>query len=267
MQKSLVDLHVTLVADGQPPEVVQPGQRTLHYPSMPSQPLTALYPTSRDTRCDASLSQVVSAPSVVVPFVSVQLHWSTSSAPSSSTQPLRLFDRLDGIYNLDKHLAVMHVSSRTHYREWNSLSVDHKMALRARFSFIRRIRAGACAPFLAGTLAESTEARVQSILPASPSLSSKSWCNFSHTPASCQSRRRRQQVMPLPQPISGGNISHGSPVLSTKMMPVRAARLGTRGRPPFGFDGSGGKSGSTTSQSSSLTIGFAIPDSTKSGRF
>jgi hypothetical protein len=267
MQESLVNLHLTLVANSQPPEVVQPRQRALHYPAIPSQLLTTLYPSPGDTRCDPSPSQVVSAPSEVVPFVGVQFHRPPSSASSTSAQPTWLLGRLDGVHHFDKHLAVMNVGTGAHYRERDSLSVNHKMALRARFSFIRRIRAGSSAPFLAGTLAESTEARVQSILPASPSLSSKSWCNLSHTPASCQSRSRRQQVIPLPQPISGGNISQGRPVLSTKIMPVRAARLGTRGRPPFGFDGSGGSSGSTTSHSSSLTIGFAIPDSTGFGRF
>src|SRR5205085_12296053 len=133
-------------------------------------------------------------------------------------QSLWFLDRLDGSHNLDEHLTVMDIGSGTDYRERDPLSVDHKMALRSRFTSIRRRRPGCLAPFLAGTLAESTEARVQSILPASPSLSSNSWCNLSQTPASCQSRRRRQQVMPLPQPISGGNISQGRPVLSTKMI-------------------------------------------------
>jgi hypothetical protein len=68
----------------------------------------------------------------------------------------------------------------------------------------------------------------------------------------------RQQVIPLPQPISGGKYCQGKPVLSTKMIPVRAARLGIRGRPPFDLSGSGGSSGSTTSHSSSLTIGLAM---------
>jgi hypothetical protein len=39
----------------------------------------------------------------------------------------------------------------------------------------------------------------------------------------------------LPQPISWGSISQGMPLLRTKRMPVRAARSGTGGRPPFGL--------------------------------
>jgi hypothetical protein len=96
----------------------------------------------------------------------------------------------------------MNISSSTDYRERNSLGVDHNMALRSRFAFIRRRWAGTFSPFLAATLAESTAARDQSILPASPNLSSSTWWRRSHTPAACQSLRRRQQVIPLPQPLT-----------------------------------------------------------------
>jgi hypothetical protein len=117
------------------------------------------------------------------------------------------------------------------------------MALAARFAAIRRIRPGLRAPLLAGAKALSTLARRQSILSASPKRSKTDWCKRAQTPACCQSRKRRQQVTPLPQPISWGNISQGMPLLSTKRIPVKAARSGTRGRPPFGLGGSGGNSG------------------------
>lgn len=76
------------------------------------------------------------------------------------------------------------------------------------------------------------------------------------TPAACQSRSRRQQVTPDPQPISCGSSSHASPALRTKMIPVKQARSGTRGRPPFGFGGSGGSRGATSAQRSSVTNGL-----------
>jgi hypothetical protein len=50
---------------------------------------------------------------------------------------------------------------------------------------------------------------------------------LSHTPVACQSRSRRQQVMPDPQPISCGRYSQGMPVRSTKRIPVKAWRSGT----------------------------------------
>jgi hypothetical protein len=65
--------------------------------------------------------------------------------------------------------------------------------------------------------------------------------------------------MPLPQPISWGNISQGMPVCSTNNIPDSAARLPTlRGLPPLGLGGSWGSNGSITAHSSSLTRGFAI---------
>jgi hypothetical protein len=79
------------------------------------------------------------------------------------------------------------------------------------------------------------------------------------TPASFQSRSRRQQVMPLPQPISCGSISQGMPLLRTKSMPVRAARSGTGGRPPFGLRRRFGSSGAIRAHNLSPTNAAATP--------
>jgi hypothetical protein len=68
----------------------------------------------------------------------------------------------------------------------------------------------------------------------------------------------RQQVIPDPQPSSFGNICHGIPLRSTKTMPVRHARSGTRGRPPFGRGGEGGRSGSMRFHSASGNSTSAI---------
>jgi hypothetical protein len=113
-------------------------------------------------------------------------------------------------------------------------------------------------PLYAGMEAESKEARSQSICSAPPRRSSRTERRRSHTPASCHFWRRRQQVTPLAQPIYWGSISQGMPLFSTKMMPLRAARSSRRGLPPLGLGGSSGNSGSTISQSSSLTNSLAI---------
>jgi hypothetical protein len=145
------------------------------------------------------------------------------------------------------------VCGRERYRERHASSVRNKVAFRTQFAAIRRVLADLFAPLLAGTLAESKDALSQSMRSAFPRRSSSTRCSSSHTPASCQSRRRRQQVLPLPQPSSLGSISQGMPLLRTKMMPAKAARSSTRGRPPLGFGGSGGSRGSMTSHSSSVT--------------
>jgi hypothetical protein len=92
------------------------------------------------------------------------------------------------------------ICGREHYRQWDAPSVRNKVALGALLSFICRIRCGFWAPLLAGMEAESSEARSQSICSASPRRSSKRRCSLSHTPASCHSLRRRQQVIPSRSP-------------------------------------------------------------------
>ncbi len=59
----------------------------------------------------------------------------------------------------------------------------------------------------AATPAESKEARSQSVWSASPKRSKSPRCSRSHTPASFHPSRRRQQVIPEPQPISLGAAS------------------------------------------------------------
>ena len=86
------------------------------------------------------------------------------------------------------------------------------VALGTRFAPVGRVRPSRSAPLLAATLALSSEARDQSSCPAPCRRSSSAWCSAAHTPACCQSRKRRQQLMPEPQPISCSRCSHGSPV-------------------------------------------------------
>src|SRR5258708_14058627 len=66
-------------------------------------------------------------------------------------------------------------------------------------------------------------ARLQSIWSCSRKRVSIAWCNCSQTPAAFQSRRRRQQVMPLRYPRDWGRSSHGMLVCSTNRMPLMAA--------------------------------------------
>jgi hypothetical protein len=66
--------------------------------------------------------------------------------------------------------------------------------------------------------------------------------------------------MLLPQPSSWGNISHGIPLFKTNTMPVKAARsVMLRGRPPWGFGGSGGNSGAMISHNPVLISGVLMP--------
>jgi len=248
-----VDVVSALVANCEPAVLRKPGQRALHNPPVSSQLLAALYPLSCYTALYPTPSQSSLALLIVVGFVGMQF---LGTPPRSSPT-----GTLDGLYSIEeffKDHRVVDVCGREHYRERDAPSVRNKVALRALLSFICRILAGFWAPLLAGMEAESSEARSQSIWSASPRRSRRTRCSFSHTPASCHSFKRRQQVIPDPQPISFGSISQGIPLFSTKTMPVRAARSSMRGLPPWGFGGSGGRSGSMVSHSSSVTSSLAI---------
>jgi hypothetical protein len=225
---------------------------SLHDPAVTPQLCARLDALARYPRRDATPSQCVPVVARVIRFIGVQLRGAFTWATS------RALDGADGVNRFFHHLAVMHVRAGQSYRERNAFALDHKMALRALFAAIRRLLPGFFAPPTAGTLEESSDARDQSIRSASPKRLSSTWCNFFQTPAACHSLSRRQQVMPEPQPISGGKYSHGRPVESTKRMPRSTLRFGIRGLPPLGFSGSGGSNGSMTSHSSSVINCFAM---------
>ena len=251
-QKGLVDVGTTFVTHTQAAKAVEPGKSAFNHPAVATQALAAVLPAPGDARGDAACSQGGPAAGKIIAFVGVQLPGPTAGSPSVPG------DGWDGVDGFFKHPGVMHVGRREHGGQRQPATLYHKVALRARAAAIDRIRAGFLAPFCAGMEHESKAARLQSSRSASARRCRSTQCKTSHTPASCQSRSRRQQVMPEPQPISGGSNSHGVPVRSTKMMPVSTARSGKRGRPPRGRNGAGGSTSSTSAHSSSLTNGLAI---------
>jgi site-specific DNA recombinase len=223
------------------------------HPAIAAQPLAALDPAPRNAGHDVAVPTILPTVRGIIALVRVQL----VGPPAGASQgPL---DRRDGVQHRRQRARVGAVGRAQAERERDPLPVDQQMLLAARLAAIRRIRAGNFAPLFAGTSRLSRQARDQSIWSAMPSWSSRTRCNCSQTPASVQSRRRRQQVTPQPQPISRGSSSHGMPLCSTNRIPVRAARSGTRGRPPLGLGGSGGSSGAITSHSSSLTSRLLMP--------
>src|SRR5215204_6174289 len=252
MEKCLMDVVTPLIANREPAVLRKPAQCALHNPPVSPQLLAALNSLSCYPAPDGTLPEGFFALFVVVSFVSVKFLGPLSRSATGS---------LDGLYAVDQlfeNHRVVDVCRAELHTERDASSVRNNMALRARFSFICRIRSGFWAPLLAGMEAESKQARFHSIWSASPRRFKSTRCRRSQSPASCHSRNRRQHVTPEPQPISWGNISQGMPLFSTKMMPVRAARSSTRGLPPCGLGDSGGSSSSITSHSSSLTNSLAI---------
>jgi len=247
-----MDVCTSFIANFQPPEAVQPRMRALDDPTVPTEPLLRLHSFASDAWRDAALAQGSPVLLRIVSLVCVQL---VRAFAGTACPP---FDGLDRVQGGLQHRRLVDIGRRQEDRQRRALSIDHKMPLRALFAAIRWILAGFFAPPGAATVEASMETRLQSMRSDWPSRSSKTWCKRPQTPAFCQSRRRRQQVIPEPQPISGGSISQGVPVFSTNKMPVKAARSETRGRPPLGRGGGGGSKGSITAHSSSDTSGLAI---------
>ena len=253
-QEGLMDVRAPLVADAQAVKLMQPTERAFHDPPRRAQ-LTAMR--------SAAAGQWVGDPALLQParvrgtaIGAISLH-GLGLLPRASDLAA---ERRDGRHKRLQLAAVMHVGRRQLDTQRQPLGIGAKMMFAARFAAVGRVRSGLKPPKTARTLLESTTARDQSIRPAACNRRSSSWWSFSQTPAFCQSRSRRQQVMPLPQPNSGGRSCHAIPLLSTNKMPVKAARSGTRWRP-----GNLGRrffcesSGWMISHNESVTNGFAIP--------
>jgi hypothetical protein len=161
-----MDVWSSLISHCEPTKSIQPRKSALHHPAVATEPFTRLNPPTRDAGNDATSPQCLPTAGEVVSLVRVQLG---RSLPRPSPG---LPNRHDGIYRCFQQHRVVHIGPRLHHCEGNSFSVDHQVALRSRFAPIRRVRAGFRAPPGAGTLAESSEARDQSIWSASPRRSS-----------------------------------------------------------------------------------------------
>src|SRR4029079_18633992 len=169
----------TLVADLQAAKAVEPTQRAFSHPAITAQPLAGLNATAGDARGDVALAQSGAQGAAVVGLVGMEL---MRARARPAARPSNGFNQIDRRF---EHLVVVHVGGRNRDAQRKPVSVDHKMALRARFAAVRWIRAGFFAPPGAGTVAASSEARLQSIWLAWPSRSSSIWCKRRHTLAFC----------------------------------------------------------------------------------
>jgi len=161
----------------------------------------------------------------VVTAVTLHAFWPAARATAFAPH------RRDGFDQRLQLRDVVRVRAGQAGRQRNTVGIRDYMVLAPRLGFVRGIRPGLGPPFSARSGELSTTARDQSIWSAAWSLANKTSCNRCQTPAACQSRRRRQQLMPLPQPISWGKSSQPMPVFKTNMMPVSACRLSIGLRP------------------------------------
>ena len=252
-EERLMDVISFFVTHPQSAMQEQPTLRGLDVPAMHAQPAAVLGVPPGDHRFDSAVAQRPTDLLVeVVGAIGLDL------VRAFTATAVRALDRRDGIHQGDGHVGVVAVGPGMRDGQRNPLGIRDHMAFTAFFPAIRGVGAGAEPPKAARTDDESISARDQSMASASPSSSSSTCQIRCQTPAWCQAYRRRQQVMPHPQPISLGRYSHWVPVRRMNRMPVRAARSGTRGRPPLGLGGSAGNRGSIRFHNSSVSSGLAI---------
>lgn len=123
-------------------------------------------------------------------------------------------------------------------------SIRNYVPFTALFRPVRRVGTSVVPPKTARIDALSMTARESRMAPRFPRRRKSRRCSSGQTLCWVQSFSRRQQVTPLPQPISAGSMFQGIPLLRMKMMPVKHARSGTGGRPPCGEGSCFGNSGS-----------------------
>jgi len=249
-----MNISSTFIAKTQSAKLVQPAERTFYHPAGLSQTTAMRLTTAGQLIRDTQPAQPSAVSGTAIGPVALNQIRALARPSDFATH---CWHRRQQRLQLT---GVIHVSSGQLNAQRNALGIGEKMMLTARFAAIRRVTPRLEPPKTARTLLESTTARDQSIRSAACNRPSNSLWSFSQTPAFCQSRSRRQQVMPLPQPSSCGKSSQPIPVFSTKRIPVRAARSLTRLRPGyFRRRAFTGMIGSMIFHNESSINGFAIP--------
>jgi hypothetical protein len=137
-----MDISTPFIANHQSSHLVVPSVRSLYNPAMLAQSILRFRPTPCNSVLDTALSALDSATPEIIRLVGVQLLRSEAWPTTAARMNWR-----DDVEQVAEHARVVHVRSGELYSERNSLGIDHNMALRARFSFIRRIRPNLGSPF------------------------------------------------------------------------------------------------------------------------
>src|SRR5215471_12223534 len=247
-EEGFVNVVADLPADAQPPEPVQQRDGLLHHVPVHAQARTVRRATAGDDRADALGLDLGPVLVVVVAAVSEHL---PRPLPGPPAAPAHRRDRVD---QRDELGDVVAVATGQRDRQRDTTAVGDHVMLGACPGAVDRAGPGFGPPFNARTCELSAADLDQSIIPAAFSLASSSSCNCCHTPAWCQSRSRRQQVIPDPYPSSCGKNSHAMPVYSTNKIPHSALRSSRRLRPGYRYRRcTCGNNGSISAHNSSLT--------------
>lgn len=252
-----MNIIAPFVADSQTPKLVQPCDGSLHHPSGFSQTTAVRSSAFRQDRFNPSAIEQASMHFAIVGAVGLNriglATWVSTLAAN----------RRNTLHQRHQLGQIMTIGARQARGQRNAVPVGDHMMFATAFAPVCRVGACVRPPFNARIELLSTTARDQSIWSARLSWAKRTSWIFCQTPASCQSRSLRQQLIPDPHLISWGKSSHGMPVFRTKRMPVRAARFsmglrpGNRKRLGLGDGRSGLISDHNSSERIARAIGFS----------
>jgi hypothetical protein len=220
-----VDIGAAFVADGQAAKTVEPGDRALNDPAAHAEPTAVRRPALGQHRYDAPSPEAMAVRLGIVAPVTLQRPGSTSGSASTSA------DSRERLHHRVEVRDVVHVGGRDLRDERDAARVGDDVVFGALLAAIGWVRSSFFPPRTARTeLLSMTVHRWSSRPRCRSSARSVSW-SCCQMPARCQRTRRRQHVLPDPQPICFGNICQGIPDRRTKRMPVRIARSESGVRP------------------------------------
>ncbi|MGF6472600.1 hypothetical protein QFZ89_007851 [Paraburkholderia youngii] len=260
-EKCFVNVGPTFEANAKTTEVVKPRMRTFDNPAEFAQTTAVFCPALGDHRLDAALAKFLPMRLGVIATVCVD-DLGLLKRPATYAA-----NRWNGVKQRQQLGDVVTIRASEDRADRNAIGVYENVVLGTWSRAIRGVRTSFSPAPTARTDEESTAAREKSSSPASRNFASSSSCNRFHTPAFCQSRNRRQQVDPDPNPNLVDRSRQRIPVLSTNRMPFSAARFATGNRPGYFLRRglSEGSNGSISVHSSSSTIGAPILGSSCSG--
>lgn len=247
-----MNIITSFITNSQSAKLMQPGKCAFHHPAKYTQAAAVFRSAFCQNRTYAKFVQFVSMWLTVVSSISLNI---IRFLTRTTYLACNWRNRSDQWQQLS---YIMTIGPGDFHCERDSIGISDNVMFRPQFPSIRCIRTRFRPPKTARTEAESTTAREKSILSFSRKWLSRMRCIFSHIPASCHSFRRRQHVIPEPQPISFGKYCHGMPVLSTKIIPVKALRSSKGGLPPLGRGGYFGRIGLISFHNCSFSSGLAM---------
>jgi len=244
MKEAPVGRKQPVIAYGQPAEVAEPGEGTLHDPASAISSQAPAVLIGRLGIVRAGGNDGPNAPSFEEAAHGVAVVAAIRDQPRGLAPDRLTGERLFEERNLRRGRRVQVCSQRS------TRAIDQYHPLRA-------LAALGGADFgAAGAKLPSMKHSSQRSFCRSLSSLRKARQRAKSTSCSSHCRRRRQQVVELP--YRGGSSLHGAPVQSTQRMPSKHRRGSARGRPPWGWRFSRGRCGRIRSHCASVSARHAM---------